>query len=78
VLSVSLVLRSLCPHLVPLLLLLLFLFRQLLLFLLFLVLLTTLVSHACSFSAVIFVTASEFESYPGEQFWTSSYPSDGG
>ena len=51
--SVSFLLRSLGPGLVLLLLVLLFLFRQLLLFAFFLVLLATLVSHACSFSAIM-------------------------
>jgi hypothetical protein len=52
-LSVSFLLRSLWPGLVLLLLRLLFLFRQLLLFVFFLVFLATLVSHACSFSAIM-------------------------
>jgi hypothetical protein len=52
-LSVSFLLRSLWPGLVLLLLLLLFLFRQLLLFVFVLVLLATVVSHACSFSAIM-------------------------
>jgi hypothetical protein len=53
-LSVNFLLRSLWPGLVLLLLLLLFLFRQLLLVgVLFLVLLTTPVSHASSFSAIM-------------------------
>ena len=52
-LTVRSLLRSFWPGLVLLLLLLLFLFRQLLLFVFFLVLLATLVSHACSFSAIM-------------------------
>jgi hypothetical protein len=46
-------LRSPWPGLVLLLLLLLFLFRHLLLFAFFLVFLATLISHACSSSAIM-------------------------
>jgi hypothetical protein len=51
--SVKFLLRRPWPWLVLLLLLLLFLFRQLLLFVLFLVFLAALVSHACSYSAIM-------------------------
>jgi hypothetical protein len=49
----SFLLRSPWPGFVLLLLLLLFLFRHLLLLAFFLVFLATLVSHACSFSAIM-------------------------
>jgi hypothetical protein len=52
-LSPTFLLRSLWSSLVLFLLLFFFLFPQLLLFVLFLVLLATLVSHACSFSAIM-------------------------